>query len=79
MQVQPTQDDVVVVGTHPTQGQERAADETLERIAAARLRADSVEDDTAQAAWRDLAHLASRLHRQSRVITHALERQAREL
>ena len=50
---------------NPTGEQERAADETLDRLARARADADTLDDAAAADAWRQVARLASRLHRQA--------------
>jgi hypothetical protein len=45
-----------------------AADDTLGRITRARTDADTPDDNTAEQAWRQIATLASRLHRQARAV-----------
>lgn len=53
-----------LVDTQARQLNERAVDQTVDHIAAARKRADTADDLIAEDAWRDLARLASRLHRE---------------
>jgi hypothetical protein len=72
-------DDAVSVDeVNPTADAERAADETLRRLEAARQAADSPVNAEAEQGWREVARLASRLKRQAHGIVVALEGHARE-
>jgi hypothetical protein len=48
-----------------------AADETLGRITRARTDADTANDEAAEQAWRRIATLASRLHREAGAVVAA--------
>jgi len=79
MQPQRTQRDASsVVESNPTADAERAADETIRRLAQARLDADSPDNAIAEQGWRKVARLSSRLHDQAHGIVVALEGHARE-
>lgn len=79
MQPQRTQHDAFSVPEpNPTAQAERAADETLRRLAQARQDADSPDNAVAEQGWRQVARLSSRLHDQAHAIVVALEGHARE-
>jgi len=63
---------------NPTADAERAADETIRRLAQARQDADSPDNAVAEEGWRQVAHLLARLHGQAHGIVVALEGHARE-
>ena len=79
MQPQRTQRDALsVVESNPTADAERAADETIRRLDAARQNADSPDNAVAEQGWRQVARLSSRLHDQAHGIVVALEGHARD-
>jgi len=79
MQPQRTQRDASsVVECNPTADAERAADETIRRLAQARQDADSPDNAVAEQGWREVARLSSRLRDQAHGIVVALEGHARE-
>jgi hypothetical protein len=61
------------VTPNTTARHEIAADETLGRITRARTDADTPDDAAAEQAWRRIATLASRLHREARAVVIAHE------
>lgn len=70
---QPMHDGAARAAHNATERHEIDADATLDRIARARTDADPPDDAAAEQAWRQIATLASRLHRQARDVVLAHE------
>lgn len=73
MPTQRTQHDTTRVDPHATAAAERAADETLDRLTRAREDADTLEDDVAEQAWRQIERLSARLKAEAHTIVVTLE------
>jgi hypothetical protein len=69
-------DAIGVDHTNPTAAPERDADNTFDRLTRAREDADTPDDATAAAAWRQVARLSSRLHTEAAALARALDRSA---
>ena len=72
MSPQPTQPDAPCVDTNATAAAERAADETLDRIAIARQDADTPDDQCAELGWREVLALAEQLRHDAQAVLDAL-------